>query len=212
MRPVIALTALATLTNLAALAACAPAHPRPGDLRTAADTTAYVASLAQAERRARKIRIHEEYDRFTGRTVVSMPLIDDGLFSSSTSRVVVSFSRPADSTASEPPAEVLFIVDWEDFGVSTRLVETPTADFLVDDSVRFSAKGRDYESYVDRSVLQAVFDDSTFRQRVVLPVAREDFARMTSARIVEARVPGGATFVLRPEHLIALRRLEERME
>lgn len=195
---------------IAAAAACVPQSPAPARLTTASDTAAYVASIAQAERKARKIRIHESYDRFTGRTVVSMPLLDDGVFSSSGVRLVVSYSYPGDSPPAEPPAEVLFAVDWEDLG-SSRYLEAPSAHFLVDDSVRFSAKGRDYERYVDRSIMQIAFDDSTFRQRVVIPVGRGELARMTVARSVEAKLTGELEFALKPEHIMAMRRLEERM-
>lgn len=203
MRPILLLIAIA--------AACAPQSPSPSRLSTASDTAAHIASVARAERRARKVRIDQSYDRITGRTTVSMPLLHDGALSSSGVRLVVSFSYPGDSVPAESPAEVHFAVDWEDFGGGTHYGEAPSADFLVDDSVRFSAKGRDHQRYVDRSLMQVVFDDSTFRQRVVIPVGREQFARMTEALTVEGKLTSGREFVLRPEHILAMRRLRERM-
>lgn len=203
MRPVLLL--------VVAAAACVPQSPAPARLATASDTAAYVASVAKAERRARKIKMNQSYDRITGRTIVSMPLLDDGALSTSAVRLLVSYDYAGDSTPAAPPSEVLFTVDWEDYGGGTQYLEAPAADFLVDDSVRFSAKGRDYQRYVDRSFAQIVFDDSTFRQRVVVPVGRDELARMTEARTVEAKLTSGQGFALKPEHILALRRLEERM-
>ena len=198
------------LILLALLAACAPAAA-PITGVAPADSAAYVASVARAERKAARIRTHRSYDRISGRTTVSMPLLGHGAFSGGALRLVVSYAFDGDSTPVEPPDEVLFTVDWEDYGGSTRILEAPTAWFLVDDSVRFSSRGSAWEAYVDRSLLQIVFEDSTFRQRVVIPVAREDFALMTRARKVEARVDGAGSFALKPEHIAALRRLEDEM-
>jgi hypothetical protein len=195
---------------LATLTACAPSTSP--SLSVAPDSAAYAASLARAEHKARKLKIHESYDRITGLTTVSLPLMSDGGLSTSGARVVASFSRPGDSAVVAPPAEVLFTVDWEDYGGSTHLLEAPSAHFLVDDSVRFSAEGRGLERYVDRSLLQIVFADSTFRQRVTLVVPREDFSRMTAARKVEAKLTNGREIRFALEHLVAMRRLEARME
>ena len=200
MRPVVLLAA--------ALAACAP-HAGPS-LDVAPDSAAYAASLARAERKASKLRIRESYDRITGRTTVALPLLSDGGLSTSTVRLVASFSFPGDSMVA-PPAEVLLEVDWEDYG-STQLLEAPSAHFLVDDSVRFAAPGRAHERYVDRSLLQIVFSDSTFRQRVTLVVPRDDFERIAAARKVEGRLTSGQVVLLRLEHIVALRRLAARME
>ena len=193
-----------------ALAACAP-RTAPS-LSVAPDSAAYAASLARAEHKARKLKIHESYDRITGLTTVSVPLLDDGGLSTSGVRVVASFVRPGAGDVVSPPAEVLFTVDWEDYGGSTHVLEAPSAHFLVEDSVRFAARGRGHERYVDRSLLQVVFDDSTFRQRVTLVVPREDFARMTAARKVEGKLTNGREMRFGLEHIVAMRRLEARME
>jgi hypothetical protein len=195
---------------LAPLAACAP-RTTPS-LSVAPDSAAYAASVAQAERKARKLKIHESYDRITGLTTVSLPLLSDGALSTSGVRVVASFAYAGDSGLVEPPAEVLLMVDWEDYGGSTELLQAPSAHFLVDDSARFAAPGRDHERYVNRSLLQVVFADSTFRQRVTLAIPREDFARLTAARKVEGRLTNGREIRMGLEHIVALRRLEARME
>ena len=196
-------------TILSLLAACAP--PTSPSLAVAPDSAAYAASLARAERKARKMKIRESYDRVTGLTTVSLPLLSDGGLSTSGVTVVASYSVPGDRGTAEPPAELHFLVDWEDYG-STQALEAPSAHFLVDDSVRFAVPGRGHERYVHRSLLQAVFSDSTFRQRVTLVVPREDFARMTAARKVEGKLTNGREIRFALEHIVAMRRLEDRME
>ena len=205
----------ATVLLLFGALLAAACSPRNGpELAVVPDDTTGTLTARQREalEKSRKLRLHRDYDRITGRTTVSLPLLDDGGLRGAEADVVASFAFPGDSLIG-PPETVQLTVDWVDLSGATHFAESPSANFLVDDSLRFEAPGRDYKRYVDQSVLQLVFQDSSFRQRVVLDLAGEDFARIAGAtRLVEARLTSGTSFRLRAEHLLALRRLAAAME